>query len=109
MAADRKKKQPTPKAANRKRKQPTPKTAVPEAPCQPAPDAAYITADEFAALARVQPQTAALWRIRGNGPPFIRLHGRRGKVLYSRSRVAEWLAGREYASTSAETVAAERA
>jgi len=39
-------------------------------------------------------------RVRGNGPPYVKLSGRNGKVLYSRQSIDEWLKSRMVKSTS---------
>jgi predicted DNA-binding transcriptional regulator AlpA len=46
------------------------------------------------------PRTLQRWRGTGEGPPYHRL-GRR-KVIYFRSELLAWLAGRRHTSTSAE-------
>jgi predicted DNA-binding transcriptional regulator AlpA len=46
------------------------------------------------------PRTLQRWRGTGEGPPYHRL-GKR-KVVYFRSELLAWLAGRRHTSTSAE-------
>lgn len=44
------------------------------------------------------------WRIRGEGPAFIKTSGRTGKILYDPDDIAAWKATRRFQST-AETAA----
>lgn len=57
----------------------------------------YCTPTELAERLAVSRGTLANWRVRGSGPPFIRV-GRR--IRYRREAVDEWLARREFSSTS---------
>jgi hypothetical protein len=57
---------------------------------------------EAAEQLRVKKQTLENWRLRGEGPAFIKV-GRR--VFYRLSVVDAWLAGRVRNSTSSEEVA----
>jgi hypothetical protein len=50
-------------------------------------DVEYHTTEELAAKMRVASQTLRSWRVKGEGPPFVRF-GRR--VLYPVARFAEW-------------------
>ena len=66
-----------------------------------------------AAAARIvnrRPQTLRLWRLRGSGPPFVRLSGNpgRGPVGYPDHLLRQWIASRTYNSTSQETAAAAK-
>jgi predicted DNA-binding transcriptional regulator AlpA len=60
---------------------------------------AYLTTAEAAALRRVSKSTMEHERVRGDGPPFIRI-GRK-KVAYRLDALQAWLAAREVTSTSA--------
>ena len=65
--------------------------------------AQILTASEAARLIRVKPQTLAVWRTAGTGPRYLRLgRGDRGRVLYRREDVEEWLAERVVSSTAEE-------
>jgi excisionase family DNA binding protein len=48
-----------------------------------------MTVDEVAALCRVQKKTVYNWNHLGDGPPSYRPN--RGKVLFDRAEVEEWL------------------
>jgi len=56
----------------------------------------------------VRPQTLRLWRSRGTGPTYVRLHGTRGRVLYDVADLRAWLDTRRFTST-AEEAEGERA
>lgn len=51
----------------------------------------------------VQPHTLRVWRMRGFGPPYVRLGGPRGRVVYSEQDIETWLAARRFRSTSEES------
>lgn len=57
-------------------------------------DDGVITRPEFAALAKVAPETTRRWAREGYGPPVLKL-GR--LVRYRRSSVLAWLAAQEQA------------
>lgn len=57
----------------------------------------YLTTPEAAELIRHSPQTMRAWRVRGGGPPYIRLSGR---VLYSNADLREWLTSHRRFSTA---------
>jgi predicted DNA-binding transcriptional regulator AlpA len=61
-----------------------------------------LTAKEAAALLRVSTSTMAKWRLRGEGPSYIKLGA---KIAYSDDIVNAWLASRVRQSTS-QTAAA---
>lgn len=73
-------------------------TAVPD------PDK-LLSEVEVAELTGLGCKTLQRKRIEGGGPVFVRL-GRR--VMYRRADVQAWIAANTFASTSAETVAAQR-
>ncbi|MSQ03440.1 MAG: DNA-binding protein [Myxococcales bacterium] len=54
-------------------------------------------------------QTLRKWRLTGRGPPYIRLGGPMGRVLYRRADLDAWLGARTFRSTAAEAVAASPA
>jgi hypothetical protein len=58
----------------------------------------YMTEAEFAEMIRTPAETARYWRYTGYGPPSFKL-GRR--VVYKRSDVEKWLAGRRDKAGSA--------
>ena len=51
----------------------------------------------------VRPQTLRLWRSRGTGPTYIRLHGTRGMVLYDVADLQAWLDRRKFTCTNEES------
>ena len=57
------------------------------------------TTEEAARFLRLQKQTLEAWRLRGTGPPFVKL-GRR--VVYRREALERFMAERERRSTSDE-------
>ena len=63
----------------------------------------FMTTSQLADLIGVQNQTARAWRHRGEGPSYIRIGGKHGRVLYRRSDVEAWLRERTYTSTSEES------
>jgi hypothetical protein len=65
-----------------------------------------LTTGEAARFLRRQQQTLRKWRMRGGGPPYVRIGGVRGRVGYVWRDLQGWLAARTFESTSAETVAA---
>lgn len=68
---------------------------------------ALLPSDEVAALLGLQPQTLRSWRLRGLGPPYVRLGaGRFGRVCYRQEDIAKWLDSRTFANTAEETVRA---
>lgn len=48
----------------------------------------YLKTNEVAKLLDIQPQTLAIWRLRKQGPPFVKL-GR--SVRYPESALQQWL------------------
>jgi len=70
----------------------------------------YLTTQQLAEmLGGLRPQTLRSWRVRGCGPPYIRIgRGTRAKVLYRLSVVHAWLDERTYRNTSEEHVKGER-
>ncbi len=74
-----------------------PRAPTPELPRIPD----WLTSDAFAEWLGLRPQTIRKWRVRGEGPPYVRLGCR---VLYRRSDVEPWLEKRTYKHTSEEKV-----
>jgi predicted DNA-binding transcriptional regulator AlpA len=58
-----------------------------------------LTEKDVAATLGLQPATLRNWRVKGEGPPFVRLSRR--AVRYRRTDVDQWLASRVRRSTSA--------
>jgi hypothetical protein len=52
------------------------------------------TPDETARALRVSRQRLARWRSRNQGPPFLRLGGPGGRIVYPRTHLAAWLSQR---------------
>jgi len=51
-----------------------------------------LTPEEVADLLKVHPGTLENWRVRGEGPPFVKLgNKRRSAVRYRRSAVEDWM------------------
>ena len=61
-----------------------------------------LTGPQAAEMLGVQEQTLRAWRVKGNGPEYIRYGGPRGRVRYAREDVDAWLAGQKFHSTSEE-------
>lgn len=57
----------------------------------------YLRPTEASRLIRISVSTLAKMRLRGDGPPFVK-SGRK-IVLYERSTLLNWLAGRTITST----------
>lgn len=53
-----------------------------------------LTRAEAAVVLRVKPLTLARWAARGVGPSYSRSGRRRGRCVYSRRDLAEWIASR---------------
>ena len=62
-----------------------------------------INSAEAAKLLGLQPQTIRLWRSKGLGPRYVRLHGSRGRVLYDLADLNRWLDGRKNTVTAKES------
>ena len=67
--------------------------------------APLLTTAQAAELLGMKVQTLRKWRLTGAGPPYVRLGGRGGRVVYRRAVIDEWLSSRTFTSTAAETVA----
>lgn len=61
-----------------------------------------------APLLGITPSTLENWRVLGGGPPFHKLPGRFGKVLYDTADITAWLDQRRFNST-AEAATAQSA
>lgn len=69
-------------------------------------DVFFLLESEAADLARLKPSTLQNWRVLGTGPPFLRLGGSRGRVVYDREALITWIRSHERTSTSDDTEAA---
>lgn len=57
----------------------------------------WLVSKQVAPMLGISHRTLERWRSTGYGPPF---HKPGRKILYSKSEVEEWLAGKRYRSTS---------
>jgi hypothetical protein len=62
----------------------------------------YLTTYRLCTDYPITARTAERWRTTGDGPPFVRLGPR--KVVYRRTDVEAWLAGRTYQHRAAELI-----
>jgi len=63
----------------------------------------FLSTQALADMLGLRPQTLRAKRLRGDGPPYIRVgEGLRSKVLYRVSAVHVWLDSRTYTSTADE-------
>jgi len=53
-----------------------------------------LTSEEVSKLLKVSIVTLSRWRGNGKGPPFIRLEGDKGTILYRESDIEEYLNNR---------------
>jgi hypothetical protein len=68
-------------------------------------DSEFLLTVEAAKMLRLAAGTLQNWRVRGEGPPFIRLGGR---VLYDRTALVDW-ARNQTTITTTETTEASSA
>lgn len=59
-----------------------------------------IPSREAAAFIGVSPATLENWRVRGEGPAFVKTPGKTGKVLYEPEQIQKYLAQRRFSSTA---------
>ena len=59
-----------------------------------------IPSREAAAFIGVSPATLENWRVRGEGPAFVKTPGKTGKVLYEPAQIQAWHAQRRFTSTA---------
>ena len=64
-----------------------------------------IPSREAAAFIGVSPATLDNWRVRGDGPPFLKTPGRTGKVLYDPADIEAWRIQRRFSSTAQSAAA----
>lgn len=62
-----------------------------------------LSTQEAARILGRKQQTLRLWRVRGGGPPYVKMMGRYGRVAYRRVDLETWITERIYSSTSEET------
>jgi hypothetical protein len=61
-----------------------------------------VSSNEAAAMLGLKPISLRIWRLKGKGPRFYKLHSsKQAPVHYSRAEIQSWLAERAFASTSA--------
>jgi predicted DNA-binding transcriptional regulator AlpA len=73
-------------------------------PARPLPEQ-LLTSTETATMLGLQPQTLRVWRLRGQGPQYVRLgSSTRARVAYRLSVVQAWLDNHTFRNTSEETV-----
>ena len=61
----------------------------------------YLTSEETAELLKISRRTLERLRLNGEGPPFMKIgSGKRSRVLYKQSDIADWLESRLFRSTS---------
>ena len=54
-----------------------------------------LTTRELAEVLGLNPQTLRLWRLNGDGPPYVKFgDAKRGRVRYDAVKVEVWLAER---------------
>ncbi len=63
----------------------------------PTTDRQLLTPPQAAAYLQLAPRTLAHYRVRGGGPPFVKLGGR---VRYRGDSLEEWVSSMERTSTS---------
>ena len=67
-------------------------------------EAEYLSTVEVARKIGVKPQTVRKWRVLGCGPKYVRLGNKlKGRALYQRDMVEQWLADRTFSHTASET------
>ena len=59
-----------------------------------------LTTSELAKRLRLKPQTVRLWRMRGYGPPYVRVSSR--CIIYRAEDVDAWMADRTFMNTAEE-------
>lgn len=65
----------------------------------------FLTTKEAADYLKLSPRCLEAYRVRGGGPPYIKLGGpRSGRVRYAIEDLEAWLQGLKRISTTAETV-----
>lgn len=68
----------------------------------PLPEERFLSTKELAELLRLKEQTLRAWRLRGDGPRYIKLGGPKAPVVYRWSDVEAWLEERTYSHTAEE-------
>jgi len=63
----------------------------------------FLSTKDLAELLGLKPQSLRAWRLRGNGPKYIRLgQGTKAPVVYRWRDVEEWLVERTFRHTAEE-------
>lgn len=66
----------------------------------------FLTTREAAVVVRLSPRTLERLRLTGGGPKYLKLGGsqkKRGRILYRRADLLEWVQRAEFGSTSEYT------
>jgi len=63
-------------------------------------DSKKIDTEGLARRLRISPRTVEGWRVRGGGPPFLRIGRGRGRIIYDLADVEIWLVSCRRISTS---------
>jgi len=69
---------------------------------QPASAAAFLTVKDAAEYLGLSPHTLYVWRHRRQGPPSFRM-GPRGRVMYRREALDNWIREQEQADSRSNT------
>jgi hypothetical protein len=67
----------------------------------------WLTTQEAKAYSRIS--DLARRRVSGDGPAYVKIAGRNGKILYQRTEIDRWLKARTRKSTSESTVLSQTA
>jgi hypothetical protein len=62
---------------------------------------------QAAELLGLKPHTLAVKAMRGDGPPYVRVGGPRGRCFYAVEDLEAWIAARTFTNTAQEVVAAD--
>lgn len=65
-----------------------------------------FTSKQLADFLKVGERLPESWRLQGTGPRYIRVGGRRGRVVYRWADIATYLEGRSFSSTAEESARA---
>jgi hypothetical protein len=62
----------------------------------------YLLSKEAAAYLRLSHRTLERYRVQGQGPCYLKMHGKRGRVLYRQSDLDAWIASFRYCRSTSE-------
>lgn len=65
-----------------------------------------FTSKQLADFLKIGERLPESWRLQGTGPRYIRVGGRRGRVVYRWADIANYLEGRSFVSTAEESTRA---